>query len=64
MTQWMKDLALSLQRLRPMLWRGFGPWLRNFHMAWAQPKKKCISNILFKKDIQFNEKVLLLMFHV
>ena len=29
-----KESALSL------LWLGFDPWPRNFHMLWAQPKTK------------------------
>ena len=33
-TQWVKDLALSL------LWRGFDSWPRNFHMPWMCPKKR------------------------
>jgi len=39
-TQWVKDLALSLLWLRLLLWRGFSPWLGNFCMEWAKPKKK------------------------
>jgi len=38
--QQVKDLALSLQRLRLLLWHRFDPWLGNFHMPWAQAKKK------------------------
>ena len=34
MAQWVKDLLLSL------LWCGFNPWPRNFHMPQAQSKKK------------------------
>ena len=37
--QWIKDPALSLQRLRSLLWHGFDPWPRNLHMLWVQPKK-------------------------
>ena len=33
-TQWVKDLVLSL------LWCGFDPWPRNFHLLPAQSKKK------------------------
>ena len=33
-TQWAKDLVFSL------LWHGFNPWPRNFHMTQAWPKKK------------------------
>ena len=38
--QWVKDLALSLQWLWVLLWLGFDPWPREFHMPWTQPKKK------------------------
>ena len=34
MAQWVKDLVLSL------LWRGFDPQPRNFHMLRVWPKKK------------------------
>ena len=30
-----KDLALSLQQLLPLLWHGFDPWPRNFPMPWV-----------------------------
>ena len=33
-TQWAKDLALSL------LWYGFDPWPRNFRMSWVQKNKQ------------------------
>ena len=33
--QWVKDPALSLQRLRSLLWLRFDPWCRNFHLLWA-----------------------------
>lgn len=38
--QWDKNLALSLQRLRLLLWHGFGPWHRDFHMlsVWPNPR--------------------------
>ena len=39
-TQWVKELALSL------LWRGFDPWPRNFPMLWVYPKKKLFCIIL------------------
>ena len=29
---WVMDLALSLQRLRSLLWHRFDPWPRNFHI--------------------------------
>ena len=38
--QQIKDLALSLQQLRLLLWCGFDPWPGNFYMLQAWPKKK------------------------
>ena len=38
MAQWVKDLALSLQRLGSLLWYGFDPWPRS--MPWMEPKKE------------------------
>ena len=42
--QWVKNLAMSQQQLRWLLWHGFNPWPccwpRSFHMLPAQPKKK------------------------
>ena len=35
-----KDPVLSLQWLGSLLWCRFNPWPGNFHMPWAQPKKK------------------------
>ena len=35
-----QDLELSPQQLGSLLWRRFDSWLRNFHMPWAQAKKK------------------------
>ena len=40
MAQQVKDLALSLLWLRPLLWCGFNPWPWDFHMPQAQSKKK------------------------
>ena len=40
MTQWVKDLALSLLWLSSLLWCRFSPQPRNFHRPWAQPKRK------------------------
>ena len=34
------DLTLSLQQLGSLLWHGFNPWPRNFHMPWVWQKKK------------------------
>ena len=39
-TQWVKDLALSLQQLRLLLWLRFSPSPRDFHMPWVWTKKK------------------------
>ena len=44
---WVKDLALSLQWPRLLLWHGFSPWPGNFHMPQEWQKKKkiiCIKN--------------------
>ena len=38
--QQVKDLVLSLQQLGSLLWCGFDPWPRNFHMSREQPKEK------------------------
>ena len=40
MMQWVKDLALSMQRLVSLLWRGFDSWPGNCHMLQAWQKKK------------------------
>ena len=29
---WVKDPVLSVQWLKSLLWHGFNPWTRNFHM--------------------------------
>ena len=34
-----KNLALSLQWLRLLLWLGLNPQPGNFHMLWVRPKK-------------------------
>ena len=38
MAQWVKDPELSLLEL--LLWCGFDPWPRNFHMPVEAPQKK------------------------
>ena len=38
--QQVKDLALSLQQPRSLLWHGFDPWPGNFHTPQARTKKK------------------------
>ena len=40
MVPWVKDPVVSLQWLELLLWRGFDPWPRNFHMLGVRPKKK------------------------
>lgn len=35
--QKVKDLVLSRQWLRSLLWRQFNPWLENFYVTWTQP---------------------------
>lgn len=40
MDQHIKDLALSVQQLRSLLWRQFDPWPKSFLMPWAWPKKR------------------------
>ena len=40
MAQRVKGLTLLLQRLGLLLWQGFDPWPRNFHMPQVWPKKK------------------------
>ena len=42
MAQQVKELVLSLLKLRLLLWHGFIPGFRNFHMLQAWPKKKKI----------------------
>ena len=34
--QQVKDLVLSLQWLKLLLWLGFNPWPGNFHVLWVQ----------------------------
>ena len=40
MAQWVKDLALSLQWLRSLLWHRFDPWSQDLLYAQAQAKKQ------------------------
>jgi len=40
MVQQVKDLVLSLQWLKSLLWQGFSVWLGIFRMPWVRPKKK------------------------
>ena len=48
MAQRAKDLTLSLQWLWSLLWRGFSPWPRNFHMlrVLCPPPQNSVSNFL------------------
>ena len=39
MMQWVRNVA-SMQQLGSLLWQGFDPQPRNFHMPWVGPKKK------------------------
>ena len=40
MAQWIKDPVLSLWWLELLLWPGFDPWPRNFHIQWAHVGEK------------------------
>lgn len=40
MAQWVKDLVLSLLRLRSLLWYGFNPRPRYFRVPWACSEKE------------------------
>ena len=55
MARWVKDLALSLQRPRWLLWHRFDPWARNFHVLPVQPKKKRIQGQEFTLWLSSNE---------
>ena len=37
--RWVKNLVWSVLWLRSLLWRGFDPWPRNFHILGTWPKK-------------------------
>ena len=50
---WVKDLALSLQWLRSLLWCGFDSWTGNFYMLQVQPKKLLFSFLLMKYNTEF-----------
>ena len=52
MTQWVKDLALSLLWLVSLLWLRFDPCLRNFCMPQVWQKKKQNKNVNRKKTKQ------------
>ena len=40
MVQQVKDPGFSLQWHGSLLWHGFNPWPRSFHMSWTWPRKK------------------------
>ena len=40
MAQWIKDLVLSLHRLRSLLWCKFGPWPQELPHAMGTAKRK------------------------
>ena len=42
MARQVKDPALSPQWLRSLLWCGFKPWSRKFHLPQAWEKKMCV----------------------
>ena len=60
MWQQVKALVLSLQWLRSLLGQGFNPypWPGNFHMPWAQEKKKKkeVLNIVLGKMLPQGEQ--------
>ena len=56
-TQRVKDLTLSL------LWPGFSPWPKNFHMLWEGPKNVLFLFLLFEKLFLQILKQLPLMLH-
>ena len=59
MVQWVKDPALSL------LWHRFDPWDGNFHVPWAETKRKKKSKIVanVKKNIgRFHIKIWISVF--
>ena len=55
MAQQVKDLAWLLQWLGSLLWCGFNPWPRNFHMLWVWPKNKKLNN--FKNKLPYNSVI-------
>ena len=49
--QQFKDLVLSLQWLRSLLWHGFDPWTRKFPILRVQPKRKTKQNKTLDKEV-------------
>ena len=49
LVQWVKDLTSSLQWLELVLWVGFDPWPKNFHIwqAWQKNKKERCIHLMF-----------------
>lgn len=52
MAQWVKDLALSLQQLRLLLWCRFSPWPSEFNMPRADQRKKLKQNPLHPSNLE------------
>ena len=50
MVQRVKGSVLSLQWLGSLLWQGFNPWPKNFHMLWAGPKKPKTKQIVSAQE--------------
>lgn len=46
--EWVKDLEVSLEKLRSLLWYGFDLWPGNFLMLWVWPKSAKYT-LYFKK---------------
>ena len=53
MVQQVKDLSLSLEQLWSLLWPGFNPWPRDFHMPQAWPKKFVKNSPVKPSDLAF-----------
>ena len=56
MVQWIKDLALTLQWLRSLLWCGVDPWLRNFYYAMGVTIKLKQTNKNYSLSVVWNLK--------
>ena len=71
MTQQVKDLELSLLWLWSLLWWGFDPWLRNFHMLqvwpickkkfWERERRGLVLGWEIKKRLDFSSGVAMVM---
>ena len=64
--QWVKDPMLSLQQLGLLLWHGFDPWPKNFHMARVQPKKNwlvlCYVDFTLMNEKRITVQFIIIMF--